>query len=59
MIVLVTDKESAIFFPNLEGTTDLHEMFYSSDSKFCEWCYDYFISCWDNSARFQESKLVE
>jgi len=59
VVVLVTDKESAVFFPNLEGTTDLSEMFYSSDPKFHEWCYDYFIWCWDNSTSFQESKLLE
>jgi len=59
VIVLVSDKESAIFFPNLEGTTDLSEMFYSSDLKFREWCYDYFEWCWNNGTSFQESKLQE
>jgi len=57
--VLVTDKESAVFFPNIEGTTDLSEMFYSSNAKFREWCYDYFIWCWDKGTSFQESKLLE
>ena len=59
VVVLVTDKESAVFFPNLEGTTDLSEMFYSSNPKFREWCYDYFTWCWDNGTSFQESKLLE
>jgi predicted transcriptional regulator len=59
VVVLVTDKESAVFFPNLEGTTDLSEMFHSSDPKFHEWCYDYFAWCWDNGTSFQESKLLE
>jgi len=59
VIVLVSDKESAVFFPNLEGTADLSEMFYSSDPKFREWCYDYFEWCWNNSTSFQESKLQE
>jgi len=59
VVVLVTDKESAVFFPNFEGTTDLSEMFYGNDTKFREWCYDYFIWCWDNGTRFQESKLLE
>ena len=57
--VLVTDKESAVFFPNVEGITDISEMFYSSDPKFREWCYDYFEWCWNNSTSFQESKLLE
>ena len=59
VIVLVTDKESAVFFPNLEGTTDLSEMYYSSDPKFHEWCIDYFTWCWNNGTSFQESKLLE
>ncbi len=59
VVVLVTDKESAVFFPNLEGTTDLSEMFYGSNAKFREWCYDYFTWCWDNGTSFQESKLSE
>jgi len=59
VVVLVTDKESAVFFPNREGTTDLSEMFYGSNAKFREWCYDYFIWCWDKGTSFQESKLLE
>jgi len=59
IVVLVTDKESAIFFPNFEGTPDLSEMFYGSNPKFREWCYDYFTWCWDNGTSFQESKLLE
>ena len=57
--VLVTDKESAVFFPNDEGIADLSVMFHSSDPKFHEWCYDYFEWCWSNGTRFQESKIQE
>ena len=57
VVVLVTEKESAVFFPNHEGTTDLSEMFYGSNAKFREWCYDYFIWCWEKGTKFQESKL--
>lgn len=59
VVVLVTDKESAIFFPNDEGIPDLSMMFHSSDQKFHEWCYDYFDWCWNKGASFQESKLHE
>jgi predicted transcriptional regulator len=59
VVVIVTDKESAVFFQNLEGTTDLSEMFYSSNPKFREWCYDYFTWCWETGSSFQESKLLE
>lgn len=57
--VIVTEKESAVFFPNLEETIDLSEMFYSSNPKFREWCYDYFTWCWNNGTSFQESKISE
>jgi len=59
VVVLVSDKESAVFFPNDEGITDLSEMFYSSDPKFCEWCLDYFEWCWKKGTSFQESKIQE
>ena len=57
VVVLVTEKESAVFFPNEEGIPDLSMMFYSSDKEFREWCYDYFDWCWQNASSFQESKL--
>lgn len=57
--VLVTDKEAAIFFPNLQGEPDLGEMFVSSNDDFHDWCIDYFDMCWKNSSSFQESKLKE
>ena len=59
VVVLVTDKESAVFFPNEEGIPDLSMMFYSSDKDFREWCRDYFDWCWENAASFQESKLQD
>ncbi|AFS81051.1 transcriptional regulator protein-like protein [Candidatus Nitrosopumilus koreensis AR1] len=55
--VLVTDKEAAVFFSDLEGTIDLSQMFYSADPKFREWCCDYFEWCWEQSVPFQEAKL--
>jgi len=57
--VLVTDKESAVFFPNDDDVADLSIMFHSSDPKFHEWCYDYFEWCWNNGTSFQEAKLHE
>jgi predicted transcriptional regulator len=55
--VLVTEKEAAVFFPNMSGDTDLSAMFFSSDPSFRDWCFDYFEWCWKNSTSFQESKL--
>ena len=57
--VLVTEKEAAVFFPNLSDELDLSEMFFSSEPSFHDWCYDYFQWCWKNSTAFQESKLKE
>ena len=59
IVVLVTDKEAALFFPNLEGETDLSEMFSSSNTDFREWCSDYFEWCWKNSTSFHELKLKD
>ena len=47
--VLVTDKESTVFFPNDKGIPDLSMMFHGSNPKFHEWCYGYFDWCWNNS----------
>lgn len=56
--VLVTEKESAVFFSNLNGIPDLSTMFTSIDPDFHDWCYDYFEWCWKNSTIFQESRLT-
>ena len=55
--LLVTDKEAAIFFYNVDGEVDLSEMFSSMDKEFIDWCMDYFEYSWKNSLSFQESKL--
>ena len=57
IVVLVTDKEGAVIFSNLQNEPDLSIMFTSTDSKFQDWCLDYFEWCWKNSTAFQESKL--
>lgn len=57
--LLVTDREAGVCFQRADGETDLSEMFTSTDSKFREWCMDYFEEAWKNSSSFQESKLKE
>lgn len=57
VVVLVTEKEAAVCFPNTSGEPDLSRMFVSSNPDFREWCYDYFEWCWKNSVDFQESRL--
>jgi len=59
VVVLVTDNEAAVIFPNENGVPDLSTMFFSSDANFHEWCLDYFQWMWNNSTGFQESKLKE
>lgn len=57
VVVLVTEKEAAVFFPNTVGNPDLSTMFFSSNPDFHDWCYDYFEWSWKNSTMFHESKL--
>ena len=57
IVVLLTEKESCLIFPNEQGEPDMSEMLYSSDPEFHDWCLDYFEYCWKNSTRFQESKI--
>ena len=59
IVILVTEKESAVLFPHLENEPDLSVMFASTSSEFHEWCLDYFEWCWNNSTSFQETKLKE
>jgi len=57
IVVLITDKDAAVFFPNTSGVPDLRTMFFSSNPDFQDWCFDYFEWCWKNSTSFEESKL--
>ena len=56
-VVVLNEKEAAINFPINNGDIDFSKMFYSTDSSFHEWCLDYFDYLWNDSGRFQESKL--
>jgi predicted transcriptional regulator len=58
-VVILNEKEACVLFPNIDGESDLSEMFYSSDPMFHEWCLDYFRYCWYGSDVFKESKLKE
>ena len=58
-VLVLSEKEACILFPNKDGESDLSEMFYSSDPMFHEWCLDYFRYYWYGSDIFKESKLKE
>ncbi len=59
VMVIVTDKEAGVLFPNKKGDTDMNHMFYSKDPLFHEWCLDFFRYTWYNSDIFDESKVKE
>jgi len=54
---ITNEKESAISFPDLNGTSDIDHGFASSDPQFHEWVNDYFEECWSNSDDYHISKL--
>ena len=58
-VLVLSEKEACVLFPNKEGEADLSEMLYSNDPMFQEWCLDYFRYCWYGSDLFEESKLKE
>lgn len=58
-MLILSEKEACVLFPNTNGESDLSEMFYSDDPMFHEWCLDYFRYCWYGSDLFEESKLKE
>ncbi|RMF28626.1 MAG: ArsR family transcriptional regulator [Candidatus Nitrosothermus koennekii] len=59
VMVIVTDKEAGVLFPNKKGETDMNKMFYSRDPLFHEWCLDFFRYTWYASDIFDETKIKE
>ena len=57
IVITLNEKESLVIFPLLDGQTDYSTAFYSNDSEFHAWCFDYFQEIWKNANSFQESKL--
>ena len=58
-VIVLSEKEACVLFPDKNGEADISEMFYSDDPMFHEWCLDYFRYCWYGSDIFRESKLKE
>lgn len=58
-VLVLSEKEACVLFPDKDGESDLREMFYSDDPMFHEWCLDYFRYRWYGSDIFRESKLRE
>ena len=56
--VIVNESEACVMFPTFEGEVDMSEAFYAgNDSRFHEWCLDYFNDSWNSAGPFHESKL--
>ncbi len=59
VMVILTDKQAAVFFPDNKGETDLNHMLFGNDRLFHEWCLDFFRYKWYNSGSFDESRIRE
>ncbi len=57
-IVILNEKEACVMFPTSDGSPDVSEGFYSKDTKFHEWCLDYFTHCLNTAGPFRE-KIFE
>jgi hypothetical protein len=57
--VVLNEMEAGVSFPTSDGEPDLSKMFYSSDSLFHEWCFDFFTDTWKTGTSFQETKLMQ
>ncbi len=55
--VILSEKQSCLIFPNIEGKLDVGYAFVSEDPLFHQWCYDYFNYSWYNSHPFVEKRL--
>lgn len=56
-IVILNEKEACVMFPASDDSPDVSEGFYSKDTRFHEWCLDYFTHCWDTAGPFREKML--
>jgi predicted transcriptional regulator len=58
-IVILNEKEACVMFPTSDDRPDVSEGFYSKDTRFHEWCLDYFAHCWDTAGPFREKMLED
>ncbi len=57
--VSVTEKQACVFFPHLNGESDVTSVFFSKETHFREWCLDFFNYHWERADVFDETKLKE
>ena len=58
-MMVLNEKSSTLFFPNLKGDTDMYYAFISNDPEFHEWCVDYFDYVWEKAGTYDASKIRE
>jgi predicted transcriptional regulator len=57
VMVIITEDQAAVSFPNIKGDPDTNSMFFSKDPIFHEWCLDFFTYTWNNSYEFDKTKI--
>jgi len=58
-MMVLNEKRSTLFFPDLKGEPDMYYAFISDDPEFHEWCLDYFNHIWDGAGIYDDSKIQE
>ncbi len=58
-VVVLNENEACVSFPDLNGKSDITQMFYGTDPEFHEWCLDFFRYCWDDGSTFLENKIKD
>jgi predicted transcriptional regulator len=56
-VVVLNETEACVSFPDLNGKSDITQMFYGTDPAFREWCLDFFRYCWYEGSTFLENKI--
>ena len=50
--LIMSEKEACLMFPGRDGNTDIHGNFVSKDSKFLNWCQEFFEYKWKSGEKF-------
>lgn len=58
-MMVLNEKSTTLFFPDLKGEPDMYYAFISDDPEFHGWCMDYFNYIWENAGTYDESKIHE
>lgn len=59
VVVVFSEREGTVIFPNTKGMTDVNYTFAGNDPQFLEWCNDYFAYEWKKAVVWNISKMRE